>query len=176
VAVNFIALKSCSVFDSETGESIVTKDIADEKGADDYYISFGLSECSGFYLSEMSHYFIAIDNRDIPVYSTDLSISGRSIKIPVRTQREIPLNEEFFMVVKSKWVNQNSRFEDTEKFVIYRLRFVSTVVVKLKPNRITVLEGETFEVDASDTYISNVKSASDRDDYSFEWECPAQLA
>jgi len=78
-------------------------------------------------------------------------------------------------VIKAKFREQGNAFGDTDKHLVYGLKFVSKLVIPLVANTYVVQKGGTLRVDSSGTYIANVRHQSEAENFEFEWICPAGI-
>jgi len=87
----------------------------------------------------------------------------------------MPLNQIFYLKIRAVWRNPRQSTDTVETYLVYACRFISKLVVRLQPNSILLLKGETLVIGHSSTYSNvNQNSIADRT-YTVRWECPGRL-
>ncbi|CDW76030.1 UNKNOWN [Stylonychia lemnae] len=167
--------KCLNIFDKVSKQSLVYKDMDSRRSIDNAVFQYEFSQC-GSYVFDKNSLTIDIDFSDkITLLNSDHDKNLQQFTLRSTQQRYLPLNEYFYIRIKGVWRNQNDNSDTIEYYLIYACRYISKLVLKLKPNYYTVLKGQQLVIDYTGEYYNIADSVAGERTYTLQWQCPGAL-
>lgn len=120
--INIIPVRCGNIFDRDTKESFVNRDLEIQKGVDDYTFYYDFTDCPEYKIDPNLMVFSIDGVGDLS--SAEHNIARKSFTLKSLYQSSLPINDYFYLKVRAYWKNIKNSYDQVSFNLIYGFRII----------------------------------------------------